>query len=487
MLVAIILLNTKVLYAQTLQDMAQLNYQLSWNGSSTKISIDLAYFSPVKDSTIFYYGHPELGGQKKIFDIISHVTVGGGDSVLIDSQARKIKVLHSGRGEKSIHYEIDGKLLIDEKRARPNELFRPVIHQGALYSLGYNLFLSSPDTSYKTVSLVWKFWPKNIPYFYSLAPEAKPFETQTLSLKALDNLLFVGDPKLIVKKYDVYGIPYYAVTTERDSLNDMQQKISPFFTKFFPSIRNFWADYKGSSYFICMLPLFNNPPSTATGVNLGQGFIMKYSGSYDEMKKRVIAHETSHTWIGKVLRLQSKGFETAWFSEGFNDYISVFNLVKAGMMDETSFLNHLNVENLKSHYTNPVNQMPADSIEKHFWESHNYEVLSYQRGFIYAFYLDNQIRIKTNGNKNIRSFLLSFFKHVQTQKKPITLTDYEKELSAFFSETKVIEETNDYLLNGQLLDFHQVQLIKGFKVKFEGDVPVITVSPGYNIHDLYNF
>ncbi|WP_454801294.1 M1 family aminopeptidase [Mucilaginibacter phyllosphaerae] len=485
--IGVLLCCNKVSFSQSTQDPSELRYQLGWDGNSTKISVDVTYFPHTKDSTIFYYGHPELGGQKNIFDIISRVTAGRGDRILIDQLARKIKVFHAKSGIASIHYEIDGKLLIDEKRARPNELFRPVVYQGTFYSLGYNLFLSTPDTTYKAVVLWWNRWPKNMPYFYSLNPVAKPSEKQTVKPENLNNLLFAGDRKLIKKKYDVYGIPYYAVTTQRDSLNNMQQEIAPFFTEFFPSIRDFWGDYKGTSYFICMLPLFNNPPSTATGVNLGQGFIMKYSGPYDDMKKRVIAHETSHTWIGKAIRLQAKGFQTAWFSEGFNDYISVFNLVKAGMMGSTAFLHHLNIENLKSHYTNPANRMPADSIEKHFWESHNYEVLSYQRGFIYAFYLDNQIRITSNGNQNIRSFLVSFFKHVQAQQQPITLTDYKDELSLFIPKARVLKETNDLLLNGQLLDFHQIRLMNGFTVQFEENVPVIKISTGYNISDLYHF
>lgn len=122
------------------------------------------------------------------------------------------------------------------------------------------------------------------------------------------------------------------------------------------------------------------------------------------IKKKVITHDTSHTGIGKALRFQAPGFRTAWFSEGFNDYFSICVLANTGMLDKASFLDHLNEDNLKGHYTNPANTAPADSIEKYFWKSHNYESLSYERGFTYAFYLDNQIRQNCNCSKTFRDF-----------------------------------------------------------------------------------
>ncbi len=465
----------------------KMNYQLSWDGQSTNLRVDMSYDNSGKDSSVFIYGNPDWGGQLTIFDVISQVTSDQDDSVTITPKDRKITIFHARPGNKSLHYEIDGRLIIDAKRARPNELFRPVIAPNSFYILGANLFLMPEDSTYQQMTVVWHQWPKDMPYLLSINPAAQPGDQQTLSIKNSRLLMMVMNSDLIKKEYKIMGSTYYMITSKKDTVNNMQEEIGPFYEKYFPSTRNFWEDYLPNYYFISTLPLLNKLPSAVTGINLGNGFSMKYSGKFDDKKKEALAHEISHTWIGKALKIKAKGFETAWFSEGFNDYICVYNLVRTGMFDKNAYLYYLNEQNLKNHYTNPANTAPADSIEKYFWTNHNYELLSYQRGFIYAFYLDNQMRLASGGRKNIRHFLLVFFKNTRKQTTDITLDDFVDAVDGFLPKERISGEIKKYMTDGQLIDFHKIRLAKDFRVHFDKNVPVVSLADGADIQKFYTW
>lgn len=465
-----------------------MDYHLSWDGRSSKLKIDLNYYidSP-KDSTVFIYGDP-VGGQNAIFKVLSNIQVSADDALSVKEDERKIIIRHKSSGWQKLHYEIDGTLVVDSKRALPNELFRPVIAEGSFYIIGYNLFLDTVNRSFKNVSLVWDSRPADMPYFISVSPETEPDQTQIIEFEKRKDVLMVMDTDLIIKKYNVYGSPYYAITSKRDSLTDMQTKIKPYFDNFFPTTRNFWKDYSKEYYYLCILPLFNNVSSTRTGMNLGNGFTMKYTGSFDLLKKEVIAHETSHSWIGHGLKFKSSAMENLWFSEGFNDYIAVYNLAGSGMISSTEFLSYVNDNHLNPHYTSPVNTAPADSIAAHFWKDGKYEKLSYQRGFIYAFYLDNQIRLSSNGKYTIRAFLLDLFNENKGSKRQLlTIDDFAAAASHYLPKEKVASDVKSFMLDGNLIEFAKVKLINEFTIKLINGIPVLEMSEKLNLKTIFTW
>jgi len=224
-----------------------------------------------------------------------------------------------------------------------------------------------------------------------------------------------------------------------------------------------------------------------TCIGLKNGFGTRYSGPLDTEKLATIAHEISHTWIGGRLQLKSIGMENEWFNEGFNDYIAIYNLVRAGLFDKNAFLKYTNQEILGQYYRNPENTTPGDSIEANFWKSRNFEKIPYHRGFIYAFYLDNQIRLATGSKKTIRDFMLILHKQNKRNKKQIfTVSDFAKALSAFLPIEKTAFEIRTYMHDGKVMDFKQLRLIDAFQVSFEDQVPQIGLSESADIKKIYH-
>ncbi|TWI98179.1 peptidase M1-like protein [Mucilaginibacter frigoritolerans] len=451
-----------------------MDYHFSWDGNSSLLKVDVFYTTEAKDTTSFIYRAHDVANQLNIFRIVKNIQTEKGDSVSIDSGKRKITIWHKTTGPKKLHYEINGALISPAKHNNANEQFRPQLVPGSFYSLSFNLFMQVDTNIYKEISYTWDRWPVGIGYFSSASPESKPGATVNVKADQMMKIYMVMDKKLIVNTYNVHHVPYYAISTGRDSLNDIQADLKPFFSTFFPAITDFWQDYGGKDYFISVLPFLNIAPKNYTGYGLIDGFSMRYTGPYDLDKKEVIAHETSHKWIGNKLEIKQKGMEYMWFEEGFNDYIDTYILAKTKMISPTEFIDYINDKNLKPHYKSPVGTAPADSIEKHFWVNHDYEKLPYQRGFIYAFYFDNQIRLASGGKKTIRNFLLALLKH-RSESKGIDLTvdDFIATASKFLPKQQVTNEIDKYLMRGDLLDFHQIKLISAYEIKYEDNIPVL--------------
>ena len=108
------------------------------------------------------------------------------------------------------------------------------------------------------------------------------------------------------------------------------------------------------------------------------GFIMKYLGDFKNWKKIVIAHETSHNWIGLKLKIGLDNFDHQWFGEGFNDYVTIINLAKSKIFYAGVFISYLNKDNIELYYTSPVKDSSNAAIAKKYWKDYkNFGKLPY--------------------------------------------------------------------------------------------------------------
>jgi len=464
----------------------RLDYHFSWDGKSSILKVDLFYNTHGSDSTVLQFGNPNPGGLTNIFSILNNPQIDHEDSLIINPADRRLTVRHKTKGLKKLHYEIDGTPVLNPKRARPDEAFRPGITPGFFYSLGYNLFMDVADSTYTELAFVWENWPKTMPYFVSSNPEARPGDRQVVRNEDRNSILIQMNENLQIKKYAVNKIPTYLVTSKGETASGMQEGMDPLVTKFIPNVREFWQDYDFKFYFVSMIPLLTKMPPTMTGIGLKNGFGTRYSGPLDTEKIATIAHEVSHTWIGGRMQLKSIGMENEWFNEGFNDYIAIYNLVRAGLFDKTAFLKYTNEEIFGQYYRNPENTTRGDSIEKNFWKSKNFEKIPYHRGFIYAFYLDNQIRLATGSQKNISDFLLHLYKQNRRNKKQVfDVPDFTEALSAFLPKEQIASEIKTYMHEGKLFDFRNVKLIDAFLVKYEDQVPQLQIAESANFAEIY--
>ncbi|MET1057084.1 MAG: M1 family aminopeptidase [Pedobacter sp.] len=465
-----------------------MDYHLSWDGQSSILKMDIFYNDHGNDSTVFVFGNPQAGGQPRIFDILGNLKSENGEAIEIIKSQRKIVVQHRNSGVKTLHAEIDGKLVPDQQRAKVNEAFRTTVAPGFFYTMGYQLFMYLRDTSYNQIGIKWDHWPKGMPYLISTNPEAKPDELQVISYEgsARNEIMIHMSSNMMITKRKLDGIQHYLVTSKSDTSSGVPDKLKDFMVTFMPSMRAFWNDRKAPFFILSAIPLLSEVPTTMTGMALPNGMSVRYRGPLEKDKLRIVAHEVSHNWIGVNLKIAQNGMENNWFNEGFNDYIAIYNLVKTGLYSKADFVNYMNYENLTPHYSSSVGEVPGDSIETNFFKSVLYERLPYHRGFIYAFYLDNQLRLASGGKKTIREFLQALNANRNSDGATVlTKADFVRVIRPFLPGKDISAEINRYLAGGQYLDFRKIKLIQGFSIQYEQQVPLLTLSDQVNLQQVF--
>ncbi|MGZ3776758.1 MAG: hypothetical protein ACXVI9_04020 [Mucilaginibacter sp.] len=466
----------------------EIAYHLSWDGKSSYLKVRLDYTPATKDSTVFIFGIDGFGGQHNTFNLVSNLKCDATDKVKTDPKTRKVTVYHANNGLRELNYQINGALLSDTSRMLYKQLFRPVIADGSLYLVSFFYMMNPVGHKAASVSIQWDAAPSNITYFLSTNPDATTASKAVIDTANTEQSMIEMSYNLQTTKYSVRGIPYYAITSTKDTVNNIKKELDPFFTRYFPSLRDYWQDNDAPYYYVSLTQILESDIPAGGGFGWGNGFIMKYAGRFDDWKKEVIAHETSHNWIGHRLSIGNDSFANQWFGEGFNDYVCILNLVKSGIFDDNSFVSFVNKYDFKPHYTSPVKNAPNDSIGKKYWIDKNYEKLPYRRGLIYAFCLDNQIQLASNGKQSLRDLLLALFK-VYKQKiaadpnANLTMKDFIDQASNFLPRTQIQSEVENYMLKGNPIDLRQIKFTGYFKFDYQGDVPVLSLVPGTNLRE----
>ena len=107
--------------------------------------------------------------------------------------------------------------------------------------------------------------------------------------------------------------------------------------------------------------------------------------------------------------------------------------------------------------------------------------MPYRRGLIFAFYLDNQIRINSGDKYSLRDFLLD----LKSKGENITI-DYFIEIgSKYLPKEKLIEDIDLYIIKGKFIDFSKISLMPYFISSIENGIPKIRIKENTSIKDIY--
>lgn len=461
-----------------------LQYQLSYAGD--RVHVMMIYTPAEKDSTTFTYGEPMFGGQMDIINCIGNVKVDAPAQLKTDAAARTFKLFF--RGSKKIRVEYDILDTATVKKDVRKELFRPIIQNNYFYSHGVNLFLNPQfrDSSKKgTVSIKWEQRP-NFPLFYGFDPENAG---KKKALSTVDSVMFsliTGASDLTVDQFELNGIQNYIVLRGGEKEMHNRQAIRDYFTHFNQSIRKYWDDYSDKCFSLILQP-FLEADHNIGGVAFATGFIGKYKADTIVTAHRIytISHEIGHHWVGHQLEMNIKD---QWFGEGFNDYHTFTTLIGAGLMTAKEFGDRMN-DIFKLHYSSAIRNTPNDSVFKNYWKMGDYNKLPYRRGAIFAFYLDNKIRLASNGDKTIRDLLrsLAAFRKTKPAKYEITVDDFTAQASAFLPKAQLISIIDEYLMKGSPIIFTNEMLLPVFRISIENDIPRILITDEKEFRTFFNY
>lgn len=450
-----------------------------------RIHVTLKYIPLFRDSTIFTYGEPQFGGQNDIIQCISNVRTAVHSSLTIDPATRSFTLYYSTLKPIVIEYDI-----LDTTTARKDvrkELFRPIIQKNYFYCHGVNLFLN-PQIKEKgkkiTVSIQWIQKP-SFPLFYGFDPENKGKKKACSTVDSTLFSLMTGASDLSVDKFSLNGTQNYIVLRGESNKLYNRPSIRDYFVRVNTSIRKFWNDYTDPCFSLILQP-FLEADHSISGVAFANGFIGKYKADTILNTQRifVISHEIGHHWLGHRLEMN---ISHQWFGEGFNDYITFYTLVSGGLITLEDFEDKMN-EVFKSHYTSDICNTPNDSVFKNYWKMGDYNRLPYRRGAIFAFYLDNQIRLASNGEKSIRDFLraLALFRREKPSDYEITVDDFIEQAAIFLPRAQVMSDLDEYILKGNPIPFDHSMLTPQYQLMNDHETPQIKIVDEKKFKVMYN-
>jgi hypothetical protein len=455
---------------------ANIKYQLSYSDENL-IHVKLIYTPLEKDSIKFTYGEPMFGGQTDIIKGITAIKVSEGSKLNFNESSREISVIFKSARSVEIDYDVINTYT--SEHGLRGELFRPMISENYCYCHGINLFLNPlfRDSTIKALQTVsWKRLP-GFRLFQSFDPENDGTGISHGEPGDFLYKLITGAPDMITEETKIDGTVNYLVMRINKERDYNKKALTDYFEKYYSGLRRFWNDTTHQSYSLIVHP-FLYIDHNMGGMSLGNAFVGKYSFKIDTIlspdRMLILSHEISHHWIGGKIDTDIKD---QWFGEGFNDYLTFYTLAMTGLMTPGQFEHGFN-SILESHYSSKINSLPNESVWKNYWKMGDYNKLPYRRGEIFAFYLDNQIRIMSNEKKNLHDLMISLQEFCNHKNKgyQLSIDDFIEVASGYVGKEKIQAETDRFIINGEPIRFTKEMLVDEFSLSFKGAVPVLGIT-----------
>jgi predicted metalloprotease with PDZ domain len=172
----------------------------------------------------------------------------------------------------------------------------------------------------------------------------------------------------------------------------------------------------------------------------------------------ITAHEFFHLWNVKRIRPQSlepvdytkENYTPAlWFSEGVDSTVAEYGLLRAGLLDEQHYLNHLGqeiteLENRAAHLTQSAEQSSEDAwLEKYpYYNLPTRSISYYNKGELLGVLLDLKMRDSTDDRVALEDLFRFMNEHYAKQGK-------------FFHESESLREAVETVSNSDFHEFFQ--------------------------------
>ncbi|GJM30183.1 MAG: hypothetical protein DHS20C17_28180 [Cyclobacteriaceae bacterium] len=134
----------------------------------------------------------------------------------------------------------------------------------------------------------------------------------------------------------------------------------------------------------------------------------------------VLAHEMFHYWNGTYF-LRGKDIQGHyWFSEGFTEYYSNLALVRAGIVNESTFLQKMSFQFSRYYNSKFLQPPPHPNLVEAGYNKNNNWGLIYGGGATTAFVLDVQIRFESDGEHSLDEVMRYLYEHQGKSHTPVT-------------------------------------------------------------------
>ncbi|HAO15408.1 MAG TPA: hypothetical protein DDE71_07590 [Tenacibaculum sp.] len=478
----------------------EIRYSLRWDGKSSSIKVKMVIPTlGLNELILTHQPNPFASYEDRIseFKVLGKAFLK--EAKMVDQTKQFIIDNRNAEDEVEVSYVFDGANQNDAKTVGLREALTmhhsPNIKKDFLYLMGrhFGLYLTNRNTkSPLKVSIQWEEVPHSLINFNSVG-------NKSIEESMLEYSLFSFSKDLKVEKFSVKNIPHYFIG---DTVNSNHEKIKKAIVSVTPEVMRFFDDYDFDSYFFHAIESKAIPAQDIrmygrdgilSAEALPNGFVGTYIGSLDLKATLTPIHESIHRWINS---LDNTNFGHLWFGEGFTEYVTLFTAFSSDFLTPEEFIHILNEQFSEYYgaYGDLTNEIRSNEyIKNNIRGNQNLMHLNYSKGFVFAFFLDNQIRLSSNGSETFRDLMvdyINFRKPILSGKvdvKNLTLESFKNLVSKYIKRKDIDEYIQRYILDGEYIDFKEAQLMKEFtlSIKDEKDRRTGNVNqvPKFNFTD----
>lgn len=466
----------------------KINYKVFYDKNLEKngLKVQLDYvLKTASDSSAFFFNNSVWGEQDVFKSLEISKEDNPGISFKTNPDIHEIKVYHPKGKKVTLTYRIRQ----DFKDPDYNAFFRPVVKDSFFIVLGQSLFVVpeyfTADDFNKQIeaTIEWIGFPKTFKIQNTFATQV---QKQTIKATLWDEFyksLFVGgDYRMYSFKHHEKPVyfairgDWYAGYSDAFLFSNLQKAIQ--------SQRDFWKDDSQDYFAVIMSPTVSQADSlfqgsSTTGTALKNGFMIQSTNNPfndDGVYMHILHHELMHNWIGGAITNKHAQLNY-WFSEGFTDYYAYKNRLRIGIITFEEWMNAFNEEVIAAHWKNPKRNIPNYQIKDDYWKDRKIEKVPYRRGAIFAFWLDNQILMKSNYTKSLDDLMREILARC-TQNKEQFSDEMMIDLAAKYLETDISYFFQKYVIDGVDMDLLNETWAEGFTFEMKDDIPVLNSAKG---------
>lgn len=353
--------------------------------------------------------------------------------------------------------------------------FRPILQNSYFHVLGPALFLTPKLPGGYDVTLEWRGFPKSWVIHNSWGSRQAIQKIRAMDLKWQEAVFVGGDFRIL--QTAVQGKPVYLAIRGTD-WNFADTSLLRLLRETVAIQRRFWQDFDIPYYTVTLLPLAS-PPQAADGgfysiQYLGAGLTNSFAAYATPVRaltvnelKHLFHHELMHDWIGGKIRNggSTNDMQFGWFSEGFTEYFAYKNILIAGLLSTDEYVDIVNEQFFKTLYASPVAEAPNSVITADFFNRQDVQDLAYKRGFVFAFYLDNAIKVNSKGARNLHGLMLELLDYYyENDHTLLTHFDFFLKNGSKYLGRDLTPLYQTHILDGQLIPVEDFMLPEGIEL-----------------------
>lgn len=455
------------IFAQTKADFSY-DIKLQSTGTIKGCEVTLTYRS--KNSRNSVFSLPQIWGAESSLDFIKLKKIKGAKLIKQKNDDLNLSLKHKENATIQLTYFV--KSLVKDSVYRHQEEFLPNVQENYFVLFTNSIFIVLADSTDQlyTFDINWL----NYPSTYKNKPQTSFGDGLKQSLKYekigdLQNAAMVGgdfktiaysDPEKDRKIRYIY----------RSTWDFDPQVMANLVISTFKFQQSFWNDYSTKEYSVFMSPAHaeNEFEMSYNGTGLRNSFNVVATNNRNtnpENMGYLFNHELMHHWIGNTILNGVDEELSYWFSEGFTDYFTFYNMKESKLITEKEYYFRMDSVFI-AHYGNELCSAINDSIKPNFWKRGYYGKLPYNRGNIFAYYLDNLLQTKTNGKVNLMKVMQKMMEQALVKKRPFDkdwLNETVKELAGF----EVLDLIDRYIMKGETISVDDFNLVLKQKVELK--------------------